>query len=168
MVEVYERAGIYSEFGKIVCISVGYMKLDEATQKYTVKLKSFHGHDEKALLIEFGKAVAQKVFDWAETDGYQHVKDPYTPPTGPGLWVPSPPAFAVAITPYWGNLRTIVPGSGNNTQPGAPTPYSTDPSSDFYKMAKHVYDASQTITPEQTAMALYWRDILVLPRQVTM
>lgn len=109
--------------------------------------------------IEFGKAVAQKVFDWAETDGYQHVKDPYTPPTGPGLWVPSPPAFAVAITPYWGNLRTIVPGSGNNTQPGAPTPYSTDPSSDFYKMAKHVYDASQTITPEQTAMALYWRDV---------
>ena len=57
MIEVYERAGIYSEFGKIVCISVGYMKLDEATQKYIVKLKSFHGHDEKELLIAFGKAV---------------------------------------------------------------------------------------------------------------
>ena len=80
-------------------------------------------------------------------------------PTGPGLWVPTPPAFAAASTPYWGKLRTIVAGSGTDTQPGAPTPYSEDPSSDFYKMVKQVYDVSQTLTPEQTAMALYWRDI---------
>jgi hypothetical protein len=109
--------------------------------------------------IAFGKAVAQKVFDWAETDGYLHASDAYTPPPGPGLWVPTPPALAAASTPYWGNLRTMVSGSGDDAQPGAPTPYSPDPSSDFYKMVKQVYDVSQTLTPEQTAMALYWRDI---------
>jgi hypothetical protein len=109
--------------------------------------------------IEYGKAVAQTVFDWSETDGYNHASDLYTPPKGDGLWVPTAPAFASASTPYWGNLRTLVPGSGDNTQPAAPTTYSTDPSSDFYKMAKQVYDASQSPTPEQTAMALYWRDI---------
>jgi hypothetical protein len=109
--------------------------------------------------IAFGKAVAQKIFEWAQADGYQHVSDPYIPPTGAGLWEPTPPAFAAASTPYWGNLRVMVPGSGDNAQPGAPTPYSTDPSSDFYKMVKQVYDASQTLTAEQTAQALYWRDI---------
>ena len=109
--------------------------------------------------IAFGKAIAQKVFEWSQTDGYLHASDAYTAPTGPGLWVPTPPAFAAASTPYWGDLRTIVPGSGNNAQPGAPIPYSENPSSDFYKMAKEVYDASLTLTPEQTAMALYWRDI---------
>jgi hypothetical protein len=109
--------------------------------------------------IAFGKAVAQKIFEWAETDGYLHASDPYTAPTGAGLWVPTPPAFAAASTPYWGNLRTIVPGSGDNAQPDAPTPYSADPSSDFYKMVKEVYDVSQTLTAEQTAMALYWRDV---------
>ena len=109
--------------------------------------------------IAFGKAVAQKIFEWSETDGYLHASDPYTAPTGPGLWVPTPPAFAAASTPYWGNLRTIVPGSGNNTQPGAPIPYSEDPSSAFYLMVKEVYDVSQTLTPAQTAMALYWRDV---------
>jgi hypothetical protein len=109
--------------------------------------------------IAFGKAVAQKVFEWAETDGYLQASDAYTAPTGPGLWVPTPPAFAAASTPYWGNLRTIVRGSGNNTQPGAPTTYSENPSSDFYLMVKEVYDVSQTLTPEQTAMALYWRDV---------
>ena len=109
--------------------------------------------------IAFGKGIAQKVFDWAETDGYLHASDAYTPPTGMGLWVPTPPAFAGASTPYWGNLRPIVLGSGDNAQPGAPVPYSENPSSDFYKMAKQVYDVSQTLTSEQTAMALYWRDI---------
>jgi hypothetical protein len=109
--------------------------------------------------ISFGKAVAQKIFEWAQTDGYLHVSDAYSAPTGEGLWVPTAPAFASASTPYWGNLRTIVSGSDDNAQPGAPIPYSTDPSSDFYKMAKQVYDVSQTLTAEQTAMALYWRDV---------
>ncbi len=44
---LYERAGIYSEFGKIICISVGYIK------ESTLKIKSFYGHDESKLLNEF-------------------------------------------------------------------------------------------------------------------
>ncbi|MEO6539190.1 MAG: hypothetical protein ABIT07_07755, partial [Ferruginibacter sp.] len=99
----------------------------------------------------FGKAVAQKIFEWAVTDGYLHVSDAYIPPTGLGLWVPTAPAFANAITPYWGTLRTVVPGSGDNAQPGAPTSYSTAPASAFYLMVKEVYDISQTLTPAQRA-----------------
>jgi hypothetical protein len=109
--------------------------------------------------IAFGKAVAQKIFDWSETDGKkQYESDAYTPPVGDGLWVPTPPANAPAATPYWGKLRTIVPGSGNNSQPGPPPPYSTDPSSDFYKMEKQVYDVSQHLSPQDSAQALFWRD----------
>lgn len=58
MVKVYERAGIYSEFGKIICISVGYVKFDETTEKFTVKLKSYDGHDEVEILKSFGKAIS--------------------------------------------------------------------------------------------------------------
>jgi hypothetical protein len=109
---------------------------------------------------DFGKTIAQKVFDWAEMDGYLHASDAYTNfPVGPGFWVPPVIPVPVSSTPYWGNLRTLVTGSDNNAQPGAPTTYSEVPGSDFYNMAKQVYDASQPLTPEQTAMALYWRDI---------
>ena len=45
---LYDRAAIYAEFGKIVCISVGFFN----GQRF--RLKSFYSHDEKALLIEFG------------------------------------------------------------------------------------------------------------------
>ncbi len=45
--DVYERAGIYSEFGKIICISVGLIR---EKNPYIFRLKSFFGKDEKALL----------------------------------------------------------------------------------------------------------------------
>lgn len=48
--EVYERAGIYAEFGKIICISVGLIK--EKTP-FSFRIKSFYGDDEKTLLSEF-------------------------------------------------------------------------------------------------------------------
>jgi uncharacterized protein YprB with RNaseH-like and TPR domain len=48
--EVYERAGIYAEFGRIICISVGFMK---EKNPFTFRLKSFFNADEKALLTEF-------------------------------------------------------------------------------------------------------------------
>lgn len=48
--DVYERAGIYSEFGKIICISVGYIK---EKKPFVFRLKSFFGNDEKMILSEF-------------------------------------------------------------------------------------------------------------------
>lgn len=48
-----DKAGIFAEFSKIVCISVGYLKMHNSTIK-GVRLKSFTGHDEKELLENFG------------------------------------------------------------------------------------------------------------------
>jgi 3'-5' exonuclease len=48
--DVYERAGIYSEFGKIICISVGHIREKDP---FSFRLKSFYGKDEKVLLTEF-------------------------------------------------------------------------------------------------------------------
>lgn len=107
----------------------------------------------------FGKAVATAVFNWSETDGYKNASAPYTLPTGEGLWKPTAPAYAPASTPYWGNNRTVVTGSISNTAVQGPPAYSTDPQSEFYKMVKQVYDASQSLTDNQKAMAVYWKDV---------
>lgn len=110
---------------------------------------------------QFGKAVAAAVFAWAETDGYKIANNDYTPPTGPGKWVPSPgsPADTKPLTPYWGNNRPVIRGSINNTAVVAPPAYSTNPNSTFYKMVKHVYDTKNNATPDQQAMAYFWRDV---------
>ncbi|MEC8604168.1 MAG: 3'-5' exonuclease [Bacteroidota bacterium] len=49
--EVYEKAGIYAEFGKIICISVGF--LIQAKGEMQIRLKSFSSLNEKKLLQGF-------------------------------------------------------------------------------------------------------------------
>jgi DNA polymerase elongation subunit (family B) len=52
---LYARAGIYAEFGKIICISVGMVKTTDG--KPGLKLKSFYGEDEKKILNDFIKLI---------------------------------------------------------------------------------------------------------------
>lgn len=49
--ELYDRAGIYAEFGKIICISIGIIR--EIEGKRVFRVKSFSGDDEKSLLVDF-------------------------------------------------------------------------------------------------------------------
>lgn len=49
--EVYERAGIYAEFGKIVCITCGVVRSSSSGAK--IVLKSFANDDEEILLNGF-------------------------------------------------------------------------------------------------------------------
>ncbi len=48
--EFYERAGIWAEFGKIICISVGFFNIKGGKREFRVT--TFHG-DEPKLLKEF-------------------------------------------------------------------------------------------------------------------
>lgn len=48
---IYSRAGIYAEFGKIICISCGVLQGHGADKRFV--LKSFYGENEQLLLTEF-------------------------------------------------------------------------------------------------------------------
>ena len=52
----FERAGIFAEFGKVICISVGYIK---EKNPFAFRVKSFFGDDEKALLSEFSAMLSK-------------------------------------------------------------------------------------------------------------
>jgi len=49
--DFYERAGIWAEFGKIICISVGYFV--DQNEKKQLRITSFFGDDEKKILLDF-------------------------------------------------------------------------------------------------------------------
>jgi predicted PolB exonuclease-like 3'-5' exonuclease len=46
-----DRAGLYAEFGKIVCISAGYFSVE--SNRYQLRIKSFCDDDEKVVLNSF-------------------------------------------------------------------------------------------------------------------
>jgi uncharacterized protein YprB with RNaseH-like and TPR domain len=63
--EFYSKAGVWAEFGKIVCISVGFFVLKGSER--TFRVKSFFADDEKLLLNDF-KSLLEKHFS-----GQNHV-----------------------------------------------------------------------------------------------
>ncbi len=54
---IYPRAGIYAEFGKVICISCG--NIQGAGEHKKIVLKSFSGDNEKLLLHEFSEMVSR-------------------------------------------------------------------------------------------------------------
>ena len=54
-----EKAGIYAEFGKIICIGLAYFI--KTADHYALRVKMISGHDEKILLLEF-QDVCNKFF----------------------------------------------------------------------------------------------------------
>jgi DNA polymerase elongation subunit (family B) len=53
--DLYNRAGIYAEFGRIICISMGYIAVKENERFYRVK--SFSDENEKLLIGNFFQAL---------------------------------------------------------------------------------------------------------------
>jgi len=53
-----ERGGIYAEFGKIVCISVGFVH--ETSHGKQLRMKSFYHDDEETLLKQFKNLLDEK------------------------------------------------------------------------------------------------------------
>lgn len=59
--EFYDRAGIWAEFGKIICISIGFFHLQNRQQFFRVS--SFAGHDEAEILTSFAKLLGEQGTD---------------------------------------------------------------------------------------------------------
>jgi predicted PolB exonuclease-like 3'-5' exonuclease len=55
--ELYDRAGIYAEFGKIICICTGMIGMQN--DKRVFRVKSFFNDDERILLAEFSDLVTR-------------------------------------------------------------------------------------------------------------
>jgi hypothetical protein len=104
-----------------------------------------------------GRAVAAAIAAWAATDGSTSACA-FTPPSGEGMWVPTPPALAPPLLPCWGQVRTFAVDSGAVCPPGPPPDYSEDPASDFYAEGFEVWETGENLTAEQATIAGFWSD----------
>jgi hypothetical protein len=110
--------------------------------------------------ITYGQDIANAVFTWSQSDGFATWNNcSYTVPTGPGLWIPTPPAFvANPLQPCWGNLRPFALLYAAECSPLPPPPYSQSTGSVFYQQANEVYTTVNAADPAQIATAQYWAD----------
>lgn len=106
----------------------------------------------------FGRSIADAIYNWSTTDNFNLSSVGYTLPVCPSCWVLVPPATA-PVGPFLGNSRPFLAYSLTATAPPLPFPYSEDPSSEFYKAAKEVYDIGIALTPEQKLIPNWWADV---------
>ncbi len=109
--------------------------------------------------IVYGQSIAEAILSWAGQDGYQATRGlPYNVPQGTGMWVPTPPAYAPPLEPYWGQLRTFAILSADSCVPPAPMMFSTENISPCYQQAMAVYQATKSLNADRMAIANFWAD----------
>ncbi|MGZ3357065.1 MAG: hypothetical protein ACXVBO_19700, partial [Isosphaeraceae bacterium] len=69
--------------------------------------------------VALGTSVANQILALRSNDG-SNAKVNYVPGTGPGDWVPTPPAYAPAVDPQWGNVTPFALASSSQFQPPPP------------------------------------------------
>lgn len=111
--------------------------------------------------IEFGRNVATSVWAWAQGDGIAIIatQPAYVVPADApfGHWVPTGPGNPANA--YHRYRRLMVAGSNTGAAaPALPFSYSTNPASDFFKMAKETYDLNKGLKLEERQLALYHRE----------
>lgn len=113
----------------------------------------------------FGKLMAMAVMTWARTDGGHEGWGPlrrsqanFVPPSGPGLWSPTPPGFAPPLLPYWGANRPMALRSVADCPAPSPPAYSEEAGSAFFQEAQEVWRIANAATQPQRQAALYWAD----------
>ena len=76
-------------------------------------------------------------------------------PVGPGLWVPTPPAFAAPLEPLAGTWRPWNITRGSQLRPAPPPAFG---GKRYAREVREVYDVSRSLSPEQRRIADFWAD----------
>ena len=157
----YDRriAAIYCimETGRLMLPS-GYRLQEEEEQFITEQQKAKVNRAILDSSVAVASYMAARIVDYAKTDRYGKLSAQlrYTPVKGEGYWYPTPPAYMEAVEPNWKTVRPLMMDSCNQFLSKPPVAFSKDSSSEFYRLAKEVYDISLHPDPEQLNIASFW------------
>lgn len=124
--------------------------------KFTASLATITDGAAETNGVALGNLVADKMLALRANDGWNAVVA-YTPGSGPGVWVPTPPAFAAGLLPQWGNVTPFAMTSSSQFTPqGIPALGSTVYAAAFNEVKELGSATSGTRTADQTNIAKFW------------
>jgi len=108
--------------------------------------------------VALGEEVAGRLLGLRAPDGAaEALAAAYTPGSGPGAWVPTPPAFRPALDPGWGAVAPFLLGTPSQFRPGPPPALgSRQYATDFLEVRELGSASSTRRTADQTALARLW------------
>ena len=106
-----------------------------------------------------GAAAAEALLARRAQDGRDALV-PYTPGSGPGAWIPTPPGFLPATAPFLARIVPFMMRSPSQFRPdGPPRLHSREYANDYREVRSLGAKQSTERTPEQTATARFWEPL---------
>jgi len=130
--------------------------LDGMFQDSLAKIKAIP--DAKAAGIAVGEAAAAALLVARTGDGLE-ANVPYVPASGPGVWQPTPPKFAPALTPWLGQMRPFTMTGASQFLPNGPTALTSEDWIEDYNQVRILGRVDSSVrTPAQTEIGLFWTE----------
>jgi hypothetical protein len=111
--------------------------------------------------VAYSDVVAKHIMAWSKKDNYAQTRSAskYTVNRKDGRWIPTPPMYAQALEPHWGEIRPMVLDSASQIPAPEPPPYNMkDRNGTFYKAVIEVKNMGDSLSKEQRHMADFWDD----------
>lgn len=115
--------------------------------------------------VNFGKAIAQRIFEWSKTDGghrayLKNFDKTMKYPNFLGCW--KPPLYAQSFShfplqPHWGENRTFLQIDAQLKDPKFIV-CDTNVNSKYYQQFMAVYEKQKNLTQEEKEIAIWWSD----------
>jgi PAP2 superfamily len=113
---------------------------------------------QKTAGIAWGEFVAGQILAARAIDGSSAVVQP-PGGSGPGVWIPTPPAFLPYLLPQWGFVVPFAMRSSSQFRPPGPPALDSQQYAADYEEVKQLGAAvASTRTADQTEIALFWAD----------
>ena len=108
--------------------------------------------------IAWGEFVASQILAARANDGSNAIVQP-PGGSGPGVWIPTPPAFLPYLLPQWGFVVPFAMSSSSQFRPpGPPSLDSQEYAADYEEVKELGAAVGSTRTEDQTEIALFWAD----------
>lgn len=138
-------------------------RIAELQQNYADAFHEMVGGSIYQRSEDYGTAIAEAVWAWSGEDAFGHnaylnpSPSSYEPPTGPGLWTPTPPDYTAALFPTWGKVRTFSIAPADKLA-DPPLTFSQSQNSPFYAQALAVRNTVDNLKFNEQWVAQFWSD----------
>lgn len=113
---------------------------------------------QKSRGMAWGESAARQILVWRAADA-SDATVVLPSGSGPGIWVPTPPAFAPYLLAQWGFVAPFAMPTDSHFRPAGPPALDSATYADDYNEVKALGAAvGSARTPEQELIALFWAD----------
>ena len=126
--------------------------------QYATSLAGVTDGGDKTAGVAVGEAAAMAVISARMGDGLE-ANVIYTPGSGPGAWIPTPPAYAAPVTPWLGQMRPFTMKAAADFLPDGPSALSSEDWRRDYNLTRMYGGTTSTLrSTAETEIGIFWTE----------